>query len=180
MNIEKTTIAMKKIFLAKSNGVELYQHSELVSNIAVDIAKQTMLKLDNDIIEGIRLGGLLHDIGKCTESFQKKLKGKNVDEENIEFKLPYRHNDVGWAFLSRYLNLPQNILNTILDTVYWHHGISNKMGDYTDTDIINDKFSETDLDSMKYYLESVVGTEFVCEKKYKPKKAPSYYVGLEN
>jgi len=159
--------------LAKTNGITLVDHSLLVSRFAVEIANQSLLVKDDELIETIRLSGLLHDIGKCTSQFQKKLGIINIDENNLEAKLKYRHNEVGWAFLSRYLDLPKKQLSIILDSVYWHHGISNKLCGYNDTDV---KISESDTKIMLNYLISIVGELHVHEKEYKPKKAPKYYV----
>jgi CRISPR-associated endonuclease/helicase Cas3 len=159
--------------LAKSSGLTLNDHSILVSRFAVAIAKDTLLDREDWLIEVIRKAALLHDIGKCTTSFQKRLKNDNNDDE----KATYRHNEVGWAFLSRYLNLPSKELAIILDNVYWHHGISNKMSSYTDTDItINDK----DVQTMLAYASNHIDSDKLSEKAYKPKKAPSYYLDDEN
>lgn len=162
-----------KDIIAKSDGTSLIQHSKLVSKIAVEMAKQSMLDCDgnSDLIEAIRLGGLLHDIGKCQAKFQQML-FKISDEENVECKLPYRHNEVGWAFLNKNLNLKQSILNIVLDVVYWHHGISNNMASYNNTDI---KISDKDNTAMLDYLKLIVESTHIIEKPYKPKKSPTYY-----
>ena len=162
---------MIKNILAKSSGLSLIEHSELVSRFAIEIAKQSSLIQDDELIEQVRLAALLHDIGKCTTQFQKKLIGKNADENELESKLKFRHNEIGWAFLSRYLKIKN--LDTILDNVYWHHGISNKLCGYYDTDI---EITEADTNTMIAYLTSIVGESNVVEKEYKPKKAPKYYV----
>lgn len=174
---------MNKEIFAKSNGITLKDHSELVSRIAVKIAKKTLLEPNETLIEGIRLSGLLHDIGKCTSQFQKKLSGLSSNDENLnsklenlEAKLPYRHNEVGWAFLSRYLHLSKEVLSVVLDSVYWHHGISNKMSDYTDTKIT---LQEADIKVMVGYLSSIVSGDNISEKPHKPKKAPRYYITEE-
>jgi CRISPR-associated endonuclease Cas3-HD len=163
---------MKKI-LAKSSGLSLIDHSKLVSRFAIEIANQSLLTKDDELIEIIRLSALLHDIGKCTTQFQKKLGVKGIEEAEIECKIKYRHNEVGWAFLSRYLNVKN--LDIILDNVYWHHGISNRLSGYYDTDI---EITDTDITTMNEYLISIglVGVE----KEYKPKKSPRYYISGDN
>ncbi len=164
---------MAKEILAKSYGITLIEHSKLVSRFAVQIARQSLLVQDDELIKIIRLSALLHDIGKCTAQFQKKLGNKNINETELEAKLAFRHNEVGWAFLSRYLNLNKTELSIILDNVYWHHGISNKLCGYNDTDI---DITDSDIKVMIDYLSSVVDISKIKEKEYKPKKAPKYYV----
>lgn len=167
---------VKEKILAKSTGQSLIEHSTLVSRIAVEIAKNSLLSEDEELLESIRLGGLLHDIGKCTKFFQKKI-NKDLDELNIESGLKYRHNEIGWAFLSRYLTLPKRQLSIILDSVYWHHGISNKLNGYNDTDVIID---ELDVETMVSYLTDIIDSENIGEKAYKPKKAPIFYTNDED
>lgn len=169
---------MGKQILAKSNGQTLETHSKLVSDIALIIAKESSNHIDDKaLLESIKIGGLLHDIGKCTTFFQSKIR-KDIDESSIEIKQKHRHNEVGWAFLSRYLNLPKNQLSIVLDLVYWHHGISNsKQSDYYDTDII---ISDTDLQAMISFANSVLGDGLIEEKPFKPKTAPSYYFNDED
>lgn len=70
-----------------------------MSIFASEIANKILID-DNNIKEIVRISSLLHDIGKICEDFQKLL--KNIKKES---KSKYRHNEVGWAFLSKYLNL---------------------------------------------------------------------------
>lgn len=168
---------MKKI-LAKSNGQTLEEHSKMVSEIALIIAKKSLSNTDNEeLLKSITLAGLLHDIGKCTTFFQNKIR-KDIDDTSIEIKQKHRHNEVGWAFLSRNLKLPKNQLSMVLDLVYWHHGISNtKQSDYYDTDV---KISSDDLQTMILFTNSILGEGFVEEKPFRPKTAPSYYFNDED
>ena len=164
---------MKKI-LAKSSGILLIDHSTLVSRFAHAIASNALLEKDEKLLNAIRIAGLTHDIGKCTAAFQKKLNKFVVgeDEDNIEYKLPYRHNEVGWSFLSRNLEVDPYTLELVLDAVYWHHGISNPMGSYNDTNI---QPSPEDEERMLDFLKSVMPIENIVDKEYKPKKAPYFY-----
>jgi HD superfamily phosphodiesterase len=58
---------MTKEILAKSSGQTLLEHSRLVSKFAVEIARQSMLDNDKELIDTIEIAALLHDIGKSTD-----------------------------------------------------------------------------------------------------------------
>jgi len=169
----KTKKTLKKEILAKDNGISLTKHSYSVANVAVWIAKKIMPDLSHKIIEAIKLSSLSHDTGKCTSIFQKKL-SKIKDIGNLEYKLPFRHNEVGWAFLSRHLNIKdKELLNMILNCVYWHHGVSNEMNKYNDTDI---KINAEDTETMIEYCKTIFDESIVYEKPYRPQKSPKYYI----
>jgi CRISPR-associated endonuclease/helicase Cas3 len=170
--------------LAKSSGQNLIDHSILVSKFAVEIANQTLLNNDERLIKIIKLSSLLHDIGKCTDFFQNKLK-KGVFDEQIDDTLPkskkFRHNEISWAFLSRYLTfLNKEDSNKVLNMVYWHHGISNIFGNYKDTDVIKD-LTEKEISTMVSFIEFILNDQFdnltfqLEEKDYNPKNAPKFY-----
>jgi len=177
--------------LAKSNGQSLEAHSVLVSKFAEKIAKQTILDCDEKLLHVIKIAALLHDIGKCTIFFQNKLK-RGFDEEQIEDSKPknkkYRHNELSWAFLSRYFSgLKGEDLNKVLNAVYWHHGISNEFGKYKDTDVIKD-FSTEEISLVSDFVTNILkkydAENFynysIKEKEYTPKPQPSFYVNDEN
>jgi CRISPR-associated endonuclease Cas3-HD len=166
-----------KIF-AKDNKTTLVEHSKKVSEVALRIADLYLIDPEPELIEIIRVSSLLHDIGKCTLQFQKVLKNLNFEIDEMEGKIPYRHNEVGWAFLSRYFKSENK--DEIIEGVYWHHGITNKMCGYNDTDI---KISDADAKKMKEFVKNVVGESYIIENPpYKPKKAPKFYyeVGVED
>ena len=178
---------MGKEMLAKSNGQTLYDHSILVSRFAVEIAKNCLFSdfmserdefLDKKLIESVRVAGLLHDIGKCTKEFQNRLKKSNdeilADEKP---KIGYRHNEVGWAFLVNHLNLPSEILNLVLDSVYWHHGISKQMSDYSNIHI---KIEEEDRQNMLGFMHLILGNDKLIATNKKSKKAPRFYTDEDN
>ena len=96
---------MEKI-LAKSDGTTLIQHSNDVSRVAVLIAK-SLGDINPELIEAVRISGLLHDIGKCTSQFQKVLKNNTGDESSGKIK--FLHNEVGWAFLVNHLKVKKQI-----------------------------------------------------------------------
>ena len=175
---------MKNI-LAKSSGQSLEDHSVMVSKFAEEIARQTILDINDEILFVIKISSLLHDIGKCTDFFQKKLT-KGLPEEEIEEKLPtkikFRHNEISWSFISRYLNgIKKESLEKILNVVYWHHGISNEFGKSTDTEI-EKVITEEEIQTMITFAENIItknipnATIYLEEKEHNPKKAPMFYM----
>jgi len=157
--------------LAKSNGITLIEHSKEVSRVASLICKNILNFDDETIMEAVRIGALTHDIGKCTNQFQKSLKNDKLDESDKDYKLPFRHNEIGWSFLRQHLLCKKDILSYVLDSVYWHHGISNKMSSYDDSKI---ELLDSEIDLMKSLLTHL-GLD-INEKPKKSKKAPKYYV----
>jgi CRISPR-associated endonuclease/helicase Cas3 len=172
-----------KNLLAKDDGTLLLNHSKMVSDVAVMIYETTAKNYREDIKETIRIAGLLHDIGKCTNNFQKKLKDKikNESTDNIEDDEkdchPYkvRHNELGYVFL--WNNFVHKNKKEILDPVYWHHGVSpdnfDSKGFYkNDISII-----EKDIEHMKEFLMSVLGDGYLMnEPTYKIKfSRPEYF-----
>lgn len=118
-----------KELLGKSDGTTLKNHSELVSKVAVMMYDTTASYIDPTIRESIRIAGLLHDIGKCTGFFQSKLHAsvsESIIENDQPKKYPFRHNEIGYAFLYNHLTLNKSIYDKklILDAVYWHHGVT--------------------------------------------------------
>jgi len=175
--LPKPTTKTVQNLLAKSSGERLIPHSELTARIAVKMARHSLLTIEgvltdeNPIIEVVYLAALLHDIGKCTTQFQKQLKA-NQEETN---KLRFRHNEVGWAFLYEMLktdNLRPDYRKMILEAVYWHHGISNKMCSYKNTDI---KIAPEDHTQMINFIKTVLGEDYIALEERKTVSAPMYY-----
>lgn len=157
--------------LAKSNGLDIKTHSEIVYETSLMILKKVVPNgLTERYKDILKYSSLLHDIGKLTINFQRFLKGEIKSPS-----LKYRHNEIGWAFLSRYL--PYNIENRdiILNIVYWHHGISNELGRDYDNDILND-LDDISISNMKDYLESVIGYIDINENYNDSVRVPLYYI----
>lgn len=158
--------------LAKSSGIKLLNHNKNVSIASVHIAKN-ILKIDDDeIIENIRLSGLLHDIGKLTGKFQELLlKNKKTISNN-----KFRHNEIGWAFLFKYLNLPSKIKKYVINNVYWHHGISNKLSKHTSDEILNSNVINDDtIEEMKAIVIELLDESYIKENE-NTAKSPAYYI----
>lgn len=163
------------LYLAKQN-IKLSEHSNRVANYAVAIAEQTLK--ENHFLEykeAIKLAALLHDIGKITSNFQRLLVIDSYEEINKKNK--FRHNEIGWALVSKYLKHKYSKL--ISSTIYWHHGISNKMS-VNFLDEILDSLNEGDEENMLKYLTEVVGEECIKNPNKLVKKTPSYFENGEN
>lgn len=160
--------------LGKGNGISLIDHSKLVSRFAVLMAKESGVS-NEKLLKVIEYGGLLHDIGKCTTSIQNSLsKNKKLK------KVKYSHNEIGWSFLSNHFNIGDTqMLDSILNIVYWHHGIFNKMGQ-DNAYVIYNTLSEDDKNNMMEYLMSVIPSEYITPKNDSSKLTPSYYSMEDN
>jgi len=143
--------------LAKSNGLNLKGHSDIVSKTALSFLRKMSPDNYDRFEDSINYSALLHDIGKSTTTFQKFLRG-DLNKPNNKF----RHNEIGWAFLSKYLSDDFSNREYILNTVYWHHGISNQLGKHTDTEILNSLDNPSIL-NMLNYLTNCVGVENINE-----------------
>lgn len=146
---------MEKIFAKSDNKTLLTDHCRNVKNVSNKIVNllPNVIKDNEKWLNVINLSSLLHDIGKSTTEFQKNLK-KGIEGYS---KNKFRHNEVGWAFCYRYLNVPTDILTPILYNVYWHHGISNQLSKYGVSEIL-DSIDEEDVNIMKQVLiELLIG-----------------------
>lgn len=83
---------------AKSNGLTLKEHSLIVSECSNKICDSlnVLPTVKDKYAQVIELSAKLHDIGKCSENFQRFLNGE-LQKPNLKF----RHNEYGWAFLSK-------------------------------------------------------------------------------
>lgn len=102
-----------KSILAKTDGTTLYDHTIEVLNLVKILSWGIE---DEDFYNRCKTAAVLHDIGKCTESFQKAVKADNVVPSGI------KHNIVSWAFALGWL--PHNkFLTQITDAVLYHHSV---------------------------------------------------------
>jgi len=103
--------------LAKKDGTTLIDHSKAVEKIAILMTKNLNI-VDKEIIQQIRLGALLHDIGKSINAYQKLFKN------DLDKKMNTFHNEIGWAFLSSVLDIDKN--KFLLSGIYWHHAATKE------------------------------------------------------
>ncbi len=91
----------------KPDFMPLITHLEQVATVAEKVAKE--LSMDSNIA---KLGAILHDIGKTSPIFQKRLYGKDKS------KKPYRHEIGSIFFLSLF---PEDIHQELIEMVIAHH-----------------------------------------------------------
>lgn len=167
--------------LAKSTGEGLIDHSRTVGRFAKRLYEVSVKTHRPLVAEAIRLSALLHDIGKCTKHFQSILKA-DADEENYKGKgSGYRHNEISWAFLSKHLNVENDLLDMVLDAVYWHHGIDkrNELGGYHDDDVLG-KLAQSDIDAMSSFLIEALGDGMLLkEPREESRRAPLHFCDTE-
>ena len=144
-------------FIAKSNGLTLKTHSLIVNECANKLCDSLNLtpNIRDNYTQVVELSSKLHDIGKCTKNFQRFLNGE-LQKPNLKF----RHNEYGWALLSKYLSDEIPYKRLILNIVYWHHGISNQLCKHTDSEIL-ETIDEESKENMLSYLIDIVGTEHI-------------------
>ncbi len=87
-------------------------HQKRVASLSVSIAKE--MKLCEEKIVGIRISGLLHDIGKMTIPIE--ILNKPMKISNLEYELIQSHVENGYQLL-KIINFPW----PIAQIVYQHH-----------------------------------------------------------
>lgn len=171
-NIEK--------LLAKSTGNynKSVEHSMFIKERAIEMLEKTYLSkkdifYDKDekkeFTDIIRISSLLHDIGKCIKDYQKKLQPNGQNPPKMEFL----HNEIGWAFLEKYLKYDPNLKNYITDCVLYHHGIKRYKNEKPRVNTILNTVPDEDIETMKEYLVYFLGEEYLEENNLNP-SIPKY------
>ena len=156
INLEK--LLAKEIDNSKNeNSVRLVHHQKNVSAVSEYLGN--ILIPNIDLIGIIKKVGLIHDIAKAIKRFQKMLETTS-NKTGIKFL----HNEIGWAFIKTYLKVSDGELELISNSIYWHHGIINKMSDsYSDT--ILAELTEEDIQTMKDLVKYLLGDGYLHEEK---------------
>lgn len=106
------TIALSKAL--DSRDTYTSHHSENTARYAVDIAQK--MKLSKETCNFIRIGALLHDIGKI--GIPKQILNKPGKLSNEEYDLIKTHPSIGYEMIKHVTNFKEN---GILDIVLYHH-----------------------------------------------------------
>ena len=127
------------IYYAKHrNGQEstVLDHTKMVINLSIAVAKDRIKNIDNQTLKKIAVAAALHDLGKCTKSFQNCLglpdsEGLESDEKTVDF-----HNAVSWAFAYSCVGaLGSGKYRPIRSAVLYHHTLKGDT-DASSSDII--------------------------------------------
>ncbi len=116
--------SFKEVINALSIAIEMRDpytsgHQLRVANLATAIAKE--LKLDENVVEGIQIAGIVHDIGKL--SIPAEILSKPGQLKDIEYMLIKSHPTTGHDILSK-IDFPW----PIAEIVYQHHERINGSG----------------------------------------------------
>lgn len=109
---EYLSIIQAFAFSMQAKDKETQNHCQRVAEYAGAIGRK--LDLAPDIIESLKLGGMIHDIGKLTISDEILLKQGSLSEE--EFEKIKRHTQAGLKIL-----VPVQFSKEIIDSVLSHH-----------------------------------------------------------
>lgn len=106
-----------KHILAKSSGETLYNHSIKVADLAKEMVEA--ITDDKNLISCVVISALFHDIGKCTNNFQKHL----VENNFIDY-IP--HNILSASIFNNFINIKQDLSNNknkekIVRSILYHH-----------------------------------------------------------
>jgi CRISPR-associated endonuclease Cas3-HD len=161
-------------FIAKSDGTTLLHHSRQVVDCSIEIYTRTVESAKEDDMEIIRLAALLHDVGKACLIPQERIKAnKSLNSGDV-----FPHNEIGWAFLSAYLNIKESDLDDIANCVFWHHALKyNKKIGYVTNSKILESLTNQDLENMFLFAEQVITKDLLHQKDYcfNIKHSPSYF-----
>ena len=135
---------------AKSDGELLINHLRNVNAFSLEILKRvySVNNFEYENIDGekiISITAKLHDICKATKGFQKILLGKS---QKSGYK--FSHGELAWAFIIKHidLGLTNKEIEIIANNIYWHHGITNKLGADSLYKIYSE-FKQKDIDTIK-------------------------------
>lgn len=137
--------------VAKTDGTTLGSHSKSVINFADALCRR--ISSNESLIRLCRTAAALHDIGKCSASFQTILKkSKSKDESSeIDEDSGIRHNVFSWAFASRYLD-KNTETDWVANAILFHHTVPATSKTLYDFDILR-KYS-SDIETMyEFYQE---------------------------
>lgn len=171
--------------LAKSEingGTTLIDHSKAVTNFTAFLfdriinskaefsdAYYTIKDLRDELIAC----AAMHDIGKCSKSFQDFIKSKRNANKTYDDGLEKKdnlitHNVIGWAYLNNYTDFSEEVKSAVLH----HHVVLDYMADLTAKQIIGKNKDSLNVmneffDEMAAYCKEAFGVEIKRTDKKK-------------
>jgi len=140
--------------LAKTN-TSLIDHTKMVLNMGMEIGSKYFSNYPDSFKERLALALILHDIGKCSTSFQTYIKKCSIDSEGLENGEKtkwYYHNTLSWAFaVCCFKGLRKSKYSSITSSVLYHHIVRDNTED-TALNIIR-KFIDKDYDAYRNMCE---------------------------
>ena len=157
---------MENLLLAKSEingGTTLIDHSKAVTNFAKFLFDKIMdSKAEfsdtyytiKDLRDELIACTAMHDIGKCSKSFQDFIKrernaNKTYDDGLEKNDNLITHNVIGWAYLNNYTNFGKEVKSAVLH----HHVVLDYMADLTAKQIIGK--SKDSLNVMNEFFDEM-------------------------
>ena len=157
---------MTENLFAKSEingGITLTDHSKAVTNFAHFLFNEIIdskAKFSNanrpikELHDELIACAAMHDIGKCSKSFQEFIKSKRNNNKVYDDGLEKNdklitHNVIGWAYLNNYTDFGEEVKSAVLH----HHVVLDYMTDLTAKQII--KKNEDSLNVMNEFFDEM-------------------------
>jgi CRISPR-associated endonuclease Cas3-HD len=181
------------MMLSKSNGLSLETHSKCVAKIADSIALQILGEnIFKEHVYKIRIAALIHDIGKCTNSFQNYIKSKieQEDVEDFEDSNIILHHELSWAIAFCLFNKAD--FEYALNAIYWHHAKPIYDSEFKTNDYISsilNTISTEELENIYKELSVLIKDDLIPFEKFienvnknkiSAEKTPEYYIQLSD
>lgn len=169
----------KKILAKSSPDETIFEHSVKTLNIAEDLLNKA--GVENDSLHDITLiAATLHDIGKCTEDFQKHIK---MGEKAI-----FAHNVISFKIVDELISIeekeitPSTIIgasgvpsakDVIMKSILFHHPIPSDINKYDSKLSEMDYITDEDIENANSIIDTIIeilNPKLICYKLSKRKE----------
>lgn len=164
-------------YLAKNDGTLLIDHLNNTVKVAEIYINEVYPNISEQLKKISLLSCKLHDILKVQKTFQQYITG-DIKYESQKFY----HNEIGWAFLKRYINKEyienylnlddfddlclDDYINLITDSIYFHHGNNYDINKPNINDILNE-LNDYDLQNVIDFINENISSDLVLDKNSK-------------
>lgn len=137
----------------------LINHTKMVVNYGLFLGnklfnehkKNILYDEKESFLKELAIALAIHDLGKCTDAFQKSLKKIKFTDDGSEesnSKLVYNHNVLSWAYAISRLNLGTPYYSPITSSILYHHVVYTSNDNELSSNILlslsNDEISRFD------------------------------------